>query len=328
MRQLALAAQTANVTHKKFPPLIGAYPSGKMGVPTSVGQNGPPWGNTLFHLLPFIEQDNLRNLSNETNINNTAGTFFDPLFLTDLGYQPWFPWPPASVIPPPGAGYPPPTGTLPQLMQNNAVRTFLCPGDPSAPTDGVGIMGLGATPVTPMPAFYPDVSLTSYAANALVFGTPAPGDPLCQLPLATSDGKTRITDISDGASNTIFFTERYANVGLYNDDPVLGLPGGNAWAWWGAYISGRPVFNSTVFADSSVPAFNIWPYVFNSAAPQIRPVNYKTNTSNWRPSSPHTGVIIVGLGDGSARSVSEGISWSTWWAACTPAGGEIQAADW
>src|SRR5262249_43544831 len=69
MRQLCLAAQTANVTHNKFPPLIGAFPSGKMGVQTSVGVNGPPWGNTFFHLLPFIEQDNLRNLSNETNIN-------------------------------------------------------------------------------------------------------------------------------------------------------------------------------------------------------------------------------------------------------------------
>src|SRR6516225_9043426 len=31
MRQLALAAEHASVTHKKLPPLLGAYPSGKMG---------------------------------------------------------------------------------------------------------------------------------------------------------------------------------------------------------------------------------------------------------------------------------------------------------
>jgi hypothetical protein len=94
------------------------------------------------------------------------------------------------------------------------------------------------------------------------------------------------------------------------------------WAWWGWYTGGPPVFNSTVFADSAVPHFGNPPYTMANSMPQIRPVNWKTATLNFRPSSPHTGVIIVGMGDGSARSVSEGISWATWWAACTPQGEE------
>ena len=329
MRQLCLAVQNAAVTHKKLPPLIGAYPSGKMGVPGPINPNpngpyyGPPWGNTLFHLLPFIEQDNLQKLAYETHLNN-GGTFFDPLFFTDEGYQPWFPWPTA----PP---YPPPSPSLPILVQQ-PVRTYICPGDPSAPVDGIGTATVGPTPITPGVAITDTgLGLSSYAANALVFGKPA--DPFGQLPLTTSDGKTRITDITDGASNTIFFTERYASVGCYNDlfdangNCVVG-PGGNVWAWWGAYQSGPPQFNVTVFADTAVPAFGVWPNVLANAAPQIRPANYKTSTLNFRPSSPHTGVIIVGLGDGSSRSVSDGISWSTWWAACTPAGNEVQSGDW
>jgi prepilin-type processing-associated H-X9-DG protein len=45
-------------------------------------------------------------------------------------------------------------------------------------------------------------------------------------------------------------------------------------------------------------------------------------------SSPHTGGINVGLGDGSVRFLAQGISGKTWWAALTPAGGEVLGPDW
>jgi hypothetical protein len=38
--------------------------------------------------------------------------------------------------------------------------------------------------------------------------------------------------------------------------------------------------------------------------------------------------MMVGLADGSVRSLAAGMSGDTWWAALTPAGGEIQATDW
>ena len=35
-----------------------------------------------------------------------------------------------------------------------------------------------------------------------------------------------------------------------------------------------------------------------------------------------------GLGDGSVRNLSSGISPTTWWYACTPNGGEVLGPDW
>jgi hypothetical protein len=319
IRQLGLAALNCSVTHKRLPPLLGPFPSGKLAQGSIPGQyNGPPWGNTFYYLLPFIEQDNLQKASYETQALN-GGSLLDPLFLTDLGYQPWFPWP----------LYPAPKNDLPDLM-HAGVRTFLCPGDPSAPSDGLGVMALGPTLVTPTITVYSDVALTSYAANAQVFGKFDPTG----LTFISLDGKTRVqTDITDGASNTILFTERLANVGLYNDDPLLGLPGGNSWAWWGIYSNNSippippPNLGATLLLDTPIPAYALFS-VGQAAAPQIRPISFKTNTQNRQPSSMHTGVIVVGLADGSARTVSEGISWQTWWLATTPSDGLPVPADW
>jgi len=47
-----------------------------------------------------------------------------------------------------------------------------------------------------------------------------------------------------------------------------------------------------------------------------------------RANAPHTGALVAGLGDGSVRTVSPGISGDTWWAACTPNGGEVLGPDW
>jgi hypothetical protein len=36
----------------------------------------------------------------------------------------------------------------------------------------------------------------------------------------------------------------------------------------------------------------------------------------------------VGLADGSVRTLSQGMSAATWWAGCTPSGGEVLGSDW
>jgi prepilin-type processing-associated H-X9-DG protein len=45
-------------------------------------------------------------------------------------------------------------------------------------------------------------------------------------------------------------------------------------------------------------------------------------------SSPHTGGINVGMGDGSVRFLPQGISPTTWFFALTPSGGEVLGSDW
>jgi hypothetical protein len=42
------------------------------------------------------------------------------------------------------------------------------------------------------------------------------------------------------------------------------------------------------------------------------------------PVSPHRQRLV----DGSVRNISLNISVATWWAACTPSGGEVVANDW
>ena len=45
-------------------------------------------------------------------------------------------------------------------------------------------------------------------------------------------------------------------------------------------------------------------------------------------STGHTGGMNVALADGSVRFLNQAITPATWWAACTPEGGEALGGDW
>ncbi len=53
-----------------------------------------------------------------------------------------------------------------------------------------------------------------------------------------------------------------------------------------------------------------------------------TATGGNTPSSPHTGVILVLLADGSVHSIGSGISALTWVYAMSPADGQALGSDW
>ena len=112
------------------------------------------------------------------------------------------------------------------------------------------------------------------------------------------------TSIPDGVSNTIFWTEKLAqcNSGNYSN---------NYWPDWG------PILASS---DEGDPTGNaaIW---------QPQPKGNPANCDGGRASSQHP-AIVVGLGDGSIRTVSASISPATWWAALTPAGSEVLGSNW
>jgi hypothetical protein len=46
------------------------------------------------------------------------------------------------------------------------------------------------------------------------------------------------------------------------------------------------------------------------------------------PSTYHSGGIMVAMGDGSTRLVSQGVSLNTWLYAVTPANGDVLGSDW
>ncbi len=186
--------------------------------------------------------------------------------------------------------------TVDGSIDGTVIDTFRCPSDASCP-DGKtgGYHGVG-----------------NYAANALVFsaGLNANGT------VTNSVGTPRIpASFPDGTSNTILFAEKYCECSNSTDGA-----GGSGWArqspnpsTYGAYFNylgthglGGPTFT---------PPFQVQP-AFNGGC------SYKF------PSTPHAGGIQVGMADGSVRSVAAGVSPGTWWAARTPADGDLLGPDW
>src|SRR5260370_42262587 len=100
----------------------------------------------------------------------------------------------------------------------------MCPSDPSMPQDGVG------NPVSNT-IWSDKAGLTSYAANSQIFSaTDFQGRTIDQLGNWLGDGKTTISMITDGLSNTIMFTEKYARCGL-DTAQVPAAPYGNRRGW-------------------------------------------------------------------------------------------------
>jgi prepilin-type N-terminal cleavage/methylation domain-containing protein len=160
------------------------------------------------------------------------------------------------------------------VLQGN-FKTFVCPSDPTNTSTGGWNSGLN-----------------SYAYNAQVF-------------LIDWNGRNRYpASITDGVSNTIFFTEKEASCDGF-------------WPDWGASIADPN--GGTSFPQPTGPAAI---FVMQPDLPCATPLLNGT-ASSW-----HTEGINVALGDGSCRFVSQTISANTWWAALTINGGEVLGADW
>jgi hypothetical protein len=74
--------------------------------------------------------------------------------------------------------------------------------------------------------------------------------------------------------------------------------------------------------------FQVAPTVWlgNGSTP-VRPTD--PNACDWTvPQAIHRAGLLVGLADGSVRTVGSRVSPETFWAAVTPAGGEVLGNDW
>jgi prepilin-type N-terminal cleavage/methylation domain-containing protein len=207
----------------------------------------------------------------------------------------------------------------------NIVKVYLCPTDSSNPThlDAGSVNNYG-----------PLYATGNYSANVMVF------DP---NPMSRSLSTT----MPSGTSNTIMFGHRlefcdFGNpafgyndwdatpdqTGTYHPQPGFG---------YSTYFLKRcpqPDTNKTCYTGpnnvkghglsaltNSYPRYNDGNLPF-----QIQP-----RPGSCDPvvlASPHTGVMLVGLGDGSVRSVSPNISLATWLAACIPDSGQALGNDW
>jgi len=177
------------------------------------------------------------------------------------------------------------------------IKTYVSPSDPSAPPSGI--------PDTGSPR-----GGTSYAPNEYVFGAQNMGagqwgpdtNPFASIPRT----------FADGTSNTIVFAEKYMVCGN-NINNVANF-------YWGE--TGGPCDRTGGFGQNgSIPAFH------TLLTPQQAP-NWSSNCNPCMLQAMTPGGILVGLGDGSCRGVSSGISQATWQAAVQPNDGVPLGSDW
>jgi prepilin-type N-terminal cleavage/methylation domain-containing protein/prepilin-type processing-associated H-X9-DG protein len=290
LKQLGLSLQNCASTYNgKLPPSYGSFPTpGQNDAPSSAAPTLTPgngFGGCFFHLLPFIEQQNLYNFS------VTAAPYIPGAYDCENGNV-----------------YKDPNGRNGYLTEK-AVKTYLCPSDPTANNGNPGVW-LG--------------SVGSYCYNGMIFKMNWPRllggaykNPLSSFPAS----------ITDGTSNTIFFSEQYALASVSSQAPAGII---NLW------FSDYPSFQAPPGSNSDCGNLSAG-YAGASYLPLFAPqVSYCLNqklSNGWsaclcRATSPHTGVVNCAMGDGSVRPVAQGISGTTWYYACNPQDGMTLGSDW
>jgi prepilin-type N-terminal cleavage/methylation domain-containing protein len=181
------------------------------------------------------------------------------------------------------------------VVYGTVIPTYLCPSDPAgragmSPTANDNAWGWAAG---------------NYAANYLVFGNP---------PSARVDGAPVIpASFPDGMSNTIVYAERYracTSSGQLNGPTTFG----NLWS--DSNITWRPAF--CVNNVQQVPtASGYAPCLMFQARP-----HYLNDCDAARAQSPHPAGIVVGLADGSVRTVRASLAPAVWARACDPQDGQ------
>jgi prepilin-type N-terminal cleavage/methylation domain-containing protein len=298
LKQIGIALHHCNDAHHKLPTTRGCFPQNAMNIAWELDLIPSRMGTMHYHLLPYLEQDN---------------AYKDPIVSPNDG--------------PGGSG-------SNSWRSATVVKTFIAPGDPSVPADGLTWFTRGAT---------------SYSANWHAFG--GGWDEDWQI-----GGKARIPgSFPDGTTNVIGFLERYSVCGNGDDwngfayvERIWGedgccLPGplsqsnqqvdgdGNQGMSFFSPAYWIPIPSSVVGSDAfraltDYPlnrVTGVSPYL---AAPQVAPPVQVCD-----PTRLHT-YSAVGfqalMMDGSVRMVGSGVSTPTLARAIVPNDGFVLGSDW
>jgi prepilin-type N-terminal cleavage/methylation domain-containing protein len=322
LKQISLALHGTQDSFHAIPRVVGMFGKntindpaqgwtnnwyGPGGSPSGVKGMGGSYGTVLYFLLPYIEQQTLFN-TNAWAKSNT--THYSPAGLNWA--DGWTNW----------AG------------SSQPVSTYLAPGDPSAAPGGLGSWG--------------SMGLSSYVGNMQSLGglgwDAGPNYGYINW-YAGWNGDTTGPSASipksfrDGTSNTIVFLEKYSECGdgtLYADFGAGSGPQGSYETFWSyTYYNGKAYPRSPLYfpfgAEAGQAIKNsmgnlVTPGPNLRDLPQFLPTDHLCDPG--RVQGYNSGVIQVGLGDGSVRGVTPDISLSTWYRALNPRDGLVLGPDW
>jgi len=246
------------------------------------------------------------------------------------------------------------------------IKSFVCPGNPTALVSGLDTGGYGTTDY--MPVAYSDIDPSTGARAKDVFGIRLPGmltvtgafvagtgassiptatapDAGCSAPKFTNGRK--ITGITDGGSNTIgLFEDVGRGNATWGTEIGSSSYGGRNIARWaepdnsngvsgpakddtGAAQAGTPSTNTTVLTSVTISKYinqNSYPI---STGPAASGCTWSTNNCgpNDEPFSFHTGVVGSVFGDGHVAFISDKVGAATLKALCTPDKGDQLGTD-
>jgi prepilin-type N-terminal cleavage/methylation domain-containing protein len=267
--------------------------TGAPPVPTPANPYGSKQGHSLLGLiLPYLEQQNVANLSN----------------------------PNRSVVDP--ANLPPPLGS--STAGNQQIKVYLCP---ASPTNGLGDYGpyFSSQFKTTLPAM--NLGTTDYSVVRSTSGTfntncgykPIPSD--TNGLLGTKSTPRPLTAATDGSSNTLLLVEEAGRPHLFSKRLDLGDPSNTsstAFKTYGGFLfnSAWADYNTKLDLHGTDPAGT----TADGGCCVINCTNYQ------QAYAFHTSGANALRGDGSVVFLSETMAASTLGALFTANGGEVIAA--
>jgi prepilin-type N-terminal cleavage/methylation domain-containing protein len=305
VKQLALAVHSFHDNYKKMPVAAhwkAPFYAGSTGFPgqSISSPNGTVHGTWLSDILPFVEQQ-------------AAFTVLQAAYAqsSSVGQN--------------------------AMRKVGPIATYLCPSDPS--TGSMGSLAAdpdigGFTPYQGAGYNTYGFGSTSYYGNVMV--------------MRINNGPASMTKaMPDGTSNCVIIAERYQNCGDYYQDGYASWPG---WGETTAFPDGDPLdtpMYGANYAKSLGAAAGLWVDPTSTTPPkgpgswsqQSHPnFNQGVIPFQTRPTilscdlhllqSGHDGIMVVGLGDGSTRTVSSSITVVTWKAVNDPRDGAVLGSDW